>query len=303
MFCKQCGEKNEDAVQFCKNCGIGIPEKIKIDNNELKFSFNKPSITKIIIGFLCLLFLYIILSDKPFSFVFKEENRVISQNILVGSVVNIICEDDNGEISGGSGTIITDDGIILTNSHVIPQDEEYILTGDTGCLVIIPNQQTGQPDEIYWANPVVIPELSDEYDLAYLEIYDVFVDEDNQIWGEYPKIFKSIFSDEFGHDDICEYDTDNLGDSIRVFGYPQSSGGFVLTITEGIISSFSDDGIILTSAKIDAGNSGGLAVDENGCMVGVPVAVSEGTYQNMGVIIPITFVLEFSNKLEELNNN
>jgi S1-C subfamily serine protease len=69
-----------------------------------------------------------------------------------------------------------------------------------------------------------------------------------------------------------------------------------------VISSFSDEGVILTSAKIDQGNSGGLAVDQKGCMVGVPVAVSEGTYQNLGVIISTDLILEFSDKLDTILN-
>jgi hypothetical protein len=303
MFCTDCGNKIDGGIKFCTSCGMGVSNEPE-GNIHLKKSNLKKIISKIIIGLVVVFFLYLIFSidSSP-----KEKSNYsslneINQSVLISSVVNILCEDDNGDISGGSGTIITEEGIILTNSHVIPQDEDYVLTGDYGCLVTIPNQQTGQPEEIYWAQPLVIPGLSDDYDLAYFEIYDVFTDEDGEIWGRFPNVFKGIFSEEYKHDEICQYDTDNLGDKIRIFGYPKSSGGYSLTITEGILSSFSDGGIILTSAKIDAGNSGGLAVDEKGCMVGVPVAVVEGKYQNMGVIIPTNLILEFSEKLEELQD-
>jgi len=61
-----------------------------------------------------------------------------------------------------------------------------------------------------------------------------------------------------------------------------------LIVTEGIISGATDDGLnFYTSAKIDSGNSGGLAVSKiNGevCMVGVPTWVSQGQYNNLAMI-------------------
>lgn len=298
MHCKHCGKEAKGENKFCNYCGESLldapPEEAK---EKEQIPVGKSLYAKIAIGLIGLLVIYIIFSDRPFSFLTSE--REIDQEVIKNSVVNVLCESEE-DISGGSGTIITTEGIVMTNSHVIPQDEEYILTGEEGCLVILPNRQTGQPEEIYWAEPVVYPGLSDEYDLAYLEIYDVFVDEDGEVWGRYPRSFPSIFAEEHRYDDICQFRTPKLGDPIRIFGYPQTSGGFYLTVTDGIISSFSDEGVILTSAKIDEGNSGGLAVDQKGCMVGIPVAISEGTYQNLGVIISTDLILKFSEKLDTI---
>lgn len=301
MHCKHCGKEAKGKNKFCNYCGENLFDvpPIETKDKEIKVSLGKSLVLKVVIGLLGILVFYIIFSDKPFSFLTSE--REIDQEVIKSSVVNVLCESEE-EISGGSGTIITTEGVVITNSHVIPQDEEYILTSDEGCLVILPNRQTGQPEEMYWAKPVVYPGLSDEYDLAYLEIYDVFVDEDGKIWGRYPRTFPSIFAEEHKYDDICQFRIPKLGDPVRIFGYPQTSGGFYLTITDGIISSFSDEGVILTSAKIDEGNSGGLAVDQKGCMVGIPVAISEGTYQNLGVIISTDLILEFSEKLDTILN-
>ncbi len=302
MFCKNCGKEIKGGNKFCNYCGENLLDNptTATKGKEIKVVFNRSLAFKIAIGAVGLLILYIIFSDKPFSSF--SDDREIDQRVLVSSVVNVLCDSGDDKISGGSGTIITTEGIVLTNSHIIPQNEENILTPDEGCLVILPNQQTGQPEEIYWAKPIVIPGLSDDYDLAYLEIYDAFVDEDGEVRGRYPRTFTSIFADEYKHDDICQFRKNKLGDPIRIFGYPQTSGGFYLTITDGVISSFSDEGVILTSAKIDEGNSGGLAVDQKGCMVGVPVAVSEGKYQNLGVIISTDLILEFSDKLDTILN-
>ena len=296
LFCKKCGGEVKSGNKFCISCGEKIGGESHIVNDkEVKTFSSRPRILKVIAGVLVALILYVIFSDNPFSFFASD--RVVDKRVVSGSVVNVLCDSEYTDPSGGSGTIITPEGIVLTNSHVIPQDEENILTSDEGCLVILPNQQTGEPDEMYWARPIVIPGLSDEYDLAYLEIYEAFIDEDGIARGNYPKTFLSIFDEQYKHDDICKFRNNELGDPIRILGYPQTSGGFYLTITDGVISSFSDEGVILTSAKIDQGNSGGLAVDEKGCMVGVPVAISEGTYQNLGVIISTDLILEFSDKL------
>jgi len=61
-----------------------------------------------------------------------------------------------------------------------------------------------------------------------------------------------------------------------------------LIVTEGIISGTTDDGLnFYTSAKIDSGNSGGLAVSKVNneiCIVGVPTWLSQGEYNNLAMI-------------------
>ncbi|MFC1687123.1 serine protease [Patescibacteria group bacterium] len=219
---------------------------------------------------------------------------------IKASVVNIFCPDSETlsfdvEGYGGSGTLISTDGIILTASHIFPQDEEYLYIPEEGCIVTLPDPDTGFPDEMYVAQPTVIPGLSDDYDLAYMEIYDAYIDEDGVSYGRYPRVFPA-FDDTL----LCEEEYVELGESVRVLGYPITSGGETLTITEGVVSSFPGDGTILTSAKIDEGNSGGLAIDHNGCGLGVPSAVSIGEYENLGVIISADLVAEFDEGVYEL---
>lgn len=298
IFCKNCGKEIKEGNQFCNNCGSSIAGEISKDT---KTTLNKPLYAKIFLGAIIILIIYVIFAQNPFGFLASKGK--IDQGVITSSVVNIWCQSsiDENDISGGSGTIITTDGTVITNSHVIPQNEKNILTSEEGCLVILPNKINGQPEEIYWAKPIVIPELSDNYDLAYLQINKAFTDENGEIRGTFPRTFPSIFAEEQRYDEICRFQNLKLGDPVRIFGYPQTSGGMDLTITDGVISSLPGDGTILTSAKIDAGNSGGLAVDKDGCMVGIPAAVSEGKYQNLGVIISTDSILEFSNKLSEIN--
>lgn len=218
-----------------------------------------------------------------------------NQEEIVSSVVNIFCPSiiEGEEGTGGSGTIITDDGVILTNSHIIPQDEEYINVDERGCLVILPNSTTGQPEEMYWATPIVLPEISDTYDLAYLSIYGVYYDEETQEnMGTYPRTFPA-----FDDSNRCVDENIKLGEKVTIFGYPSLSGGYFLTVTDGLVSSFPGEGLIVTSAKISEGNSGGLAVDENGCMLGIPSMISYDETESLGVIISSDLIYEFSNEV------
>jgi S1-C subfamily serine protease len=86
---------------------------------------------------------------------------------------------------------------------------------------------------------------------------------------------------------------------VRIFGYPAISGGYSLTITDGIISSFPGGGEIVTSAKISRGNSGGLAVDKYGCMIGVPTLVSSDENESLGIIYSMSLVNEFTSEVSK----
>jgi hypothetical protein len=66
-----------------------------------------------------------------------------------------------------------------------------------------------------------------------------------------------------------------------------------ITATEGIISGM-DEIYYTTSAKIDHGNSGGLAIDENNdCYIGIPTAAIEGQIESLGRILPSSSFLSY----------
>ncbi len=276
-----------------------IIEKSAKEGNTFMAFKNKAKHRLIFIlsGLFFLVIAYVVATDNPLFFLKQEAQEIISQEDIIASVVNILCPDsrhDSGleeTMLGGSGTIFTPGGLILTNSHIIPQDEDFIYSNE-GCLVVLPNNQTGMPEEVYIGRPIVLPYLSEAFDLAFIQIEDVLVDEDGIAYGEYPREFTSLTGSV--QNSLCSLEPGiQLGDSVRIFGYPAAGGGYSLTITDGIISSFPEEGLIMTSAKLDAGNSGGIAVDRKGCMIGVPTFVSIGEYDNLGVIISSNLVLEF----------
>lgn len=262
----------------------------------------------IILGvIITVLFAYLLVQDNTSDIVNNDKisnsTGFVNTSIINASVVNVLCPslDKFGEISdkssGGSGTIISSDGLIITNSHIIPQDKESINVSQKGCLIVLPHPETGSYNEIYWAEPIVIPDISEEYDLAFLSITEPFENENGEIFGEKSKIFPAINSS------ACTGETLKLGEEVRILGYPTTSGGESLTITDGIVSSFPGEGLILTSAQIDTGNSGGLAIDRYGCMIGIPSAVNFGEYQNLGVIISKDLILEFINKIPDADES
>jgi len=297
MYCKNCGKEIKPTAKFCNNCG----EEIKIgrfnilrDNLAFFFRRHKKAIF-ITSGIIFLIFILLIIntetevgSDSP-----KQNlSNSFDQNKIASSVVNIFCPSTvpDEDVSGGSGTIIDSNGIIITNSHIIPQDEKNLFVSEEGCLVALVDPITGKPESFYLAKPVVIPDISDKYDLAFMSIYSAYYDEEEQRYaGVYPREFPAL--------DGCENESARLGEPVRIFGYPSISGGYSLTITDGIVSSFPEDGFIMTSAKVSYGNSGGLAVDENGCMMGIPSMVSSDENASLGIIISMDLINEFADKV------
>src|SRR3990172_8645015 len=89
---------------------------------------------------------------------------------------------------------------------------------------------------------------------------------------------------------------------VYVFGYPTSAlkmntykEEHNLIITSGIISGVDGNGNYYTDAKIDSGNSGGLAVskiDNKICLAGIPTWVSQGNFENLGIIQPFEDIVK-----------
>lgn len=307
MFCKNCGIEISAETDFCKNCGkkVTLPNLSAPSKDKISSRFYKK------IGLIVGLFFGILILLIVTRFLLNESSIKSSiliddatQEKIVSSVVNIFCPSilSEEETSGGSGTIITEDGIILTNSHIIPQDEINIFVDDVGCLVVLPDPITGQPDEVFLAHPIVIPSISDNYDLAFMQIYSAFYDEEEKEYaGTYPRIFPA-----FDDTTRCTNENVHLGEPVRIFGYPAIGGGYSLTITDGVVSSFPGDDLIITSAKISYGNSGGLAVDRYGCMIGVPSMISADENESLGIIISSNLINSFSDEvsvyIESLEN-
>ncbi len=164
----------------------------------------------------------------------------------------------------GSGTIISPDGLILTNDHVVSSTryEEVV-----ALLVSLTVAQDQPPVDSYYAHVV---QADAALDLAVIKPAQDM--EGNDL--DYNQLKLPFVP-------LGDSDTLDLGEAIVILGYPVIGGG-TITLTRGEVSGFTSEepfgnrAFIKTSGTIAGGNSGGLAVDEEGQIVGVPTQLGSG---------------------------
>ena len=147
----------------------------------------------------------------------------------------------------GSGFIVGDGKFVITNYHIVQTAKKIAVRNGTGIV-----------------SEAKIANYSKEYDLAILKLEN-----------PYPKKF-AIDSKNFAEPKI--------GADVISIGYPGIGITFDQpTITQGIISKIFDDdtGIMLTTAAINQGNSGGPIFNLEGKLVGVSFA----TLDKLGVLM------------------
>ena len=180
---------------------------------------------------------------------------------LAMSVVQIQLLLDGQPVCTGSGTIIDTVGTIVTNFHVVEQSP--FCPHDRIGVAIAESSQNA-PTLTYEAN---LYSFDSDLDLAVIRI-------DERLDGE--PVDETFVPLEIGDSDAVA-----LGDELRVIGYP-GIGGETVTFTTGSVSGFAntpEGGVrswIKTDAAITGGNSGGLAADDVGRIVGVPSRVGTG---------------------------
>ena len=177
----------------------------------------------------------------------------------------------------GSGIIISDDGYILTNNHVVSSSEAeayYQVSEATKITVTLFNDDT--PYE------ATIVGTDEETDLAVIKI-------------DATGLTQAEFAD---------------SDSIKVGEFAMAVGsplGLQSTITCGVVSAVNrevtdTDGktytLIQTDAAINAGNSGGALVNSEGKVIGVNTLKLTGNdVEGMGFAIPINSTTDITSQL------
>lgn len=169
--------------------------------------------------------------------------------------------------SAGTGFIISSDGMVVTNRHVIP---------DNVSKVSVTMNDGKQYDNV----DVVARDPRSNVDLAFLKINGVNDLQPVKLGDSAAMV---------------------VGDSVIAIGY--ALGEFQNTVTSGIISGtarpiVASDGassgetltnLFQTDAAINPGNSGGPLVNMNGEVIGINTAVA-GNAENIGFAIPINDV-------------
>lgn len=181
------------------------------------------------------------------------------------SVVLVMAVDLHGKrlapVAGGSGTVVAADGSILTNFHVI-YDEERDRLHDL--FVIGRFHGEGREPEYVCAGRPNRSKIMAERDLALIQCD---LDMDGQPWTPHDWPAVPI--------DLSENAA--RGEQIWVIGYPDVGGGAAAVSTGEVTGTVRDDidgqtSFLVTTASISAGSSGGAAIDEQGFLVGVPTA-------------------------------
>lgn len=211
--------------------------------------------------------------DKNISTILEEASKcVVGISKIKNKGDSILSTNATENLSLGTGTIISENGYILTNWHVV--GNRYSL-----CYVTLEDGTT------YNANTLWV---DSDLDLAIIKI--------NANNLKYLKLGDS--------------DNIKIGDSVYAIGNPIGIE-FQRTVTSGIISGIDRtlkleennsssymEGLIQTDASINQGNSGGPLINSEGEIIGINSVKIESA-EGIGFAIPVNIVRPIIESFEE----
>jgi HtrA serine peptidase 2 len=203
-------------------------------------------------------------NPRSISTIFHLETNAVADaaEVALPSVVNISCSVPNllGSLSStGSGFIISKDGFIATNAHVIAGSKD-------GKVVVTMSDLSKRSGYVH--------SLDDKTDIALIKLTDIADDLPVARFGQSNRL--------------------RVGDFVLALGSPLYLQN---TVTFGIVSSLSRHGTelgiaksrneyIQTDAAINVGNSGGPLVNIHGEVIGINVMKAQGV-DGISFAIPI----------------
>lgn len=176
------------------------------------------------------------------------------------AVVMVMGHSDNGKSgSGGTGSIIQSDGVVLTNAHVVIEER----TGKPYSRVSVflkPPRVTGDSrTDLSRMMRARVMAYSTPLDLALLKI-------------ESPPSPLPVVA-------FAEASQGHIGDRVVAIGHPEQGG--LWTLTTGVISAEVDNfngvkgkHVFQTEAGLNRGNSGGPLLDSDGRMIAINTAIA-----------------------------
>lgn len=185
-------------------------------------------------------------------------------SIVTSTKVNNLFNQSYETAAAGTGFIVSSDGYIITNKHVV--------SGATSISVVLDDGSIYEDVEVVATDPI--------NDIAFLKLKDA---------SDLPAVT------------LGDSKTLTVGQQVMAIG--NALGQYQNTVTIGVISGLgrsitaSDGsqtvetltGLIQTDAAINSGNSGGPLVNAAGEVIGVNTATSTSA-ENMGFAIPISSV-------------
>jgi serine protease Do len=210
------------------------------------------------------------------------ENSVVKEllnNLPKDSPFNKLFEDDGEDVApkmygSGSGFIVSADGMVYTNHHVVSEKEATMVV--TEIHILWKNGESRQAEVV----------ASDE--IADFAILQIIKDEPDETF-EYVK--------------LADSDKVLPGQMVAAIGSPLDHG---FSITSGIVSAVNRESrkgrwvsYIQTDTVINKGNSGGPLFDLNGDVVGMNTMLvsPSGYYIGIGYALPSNLMKEVANVL------
>jgi len=167
------------------------------------------------------------------------------------SIVTVLIDSAN-ESALGSGVVLTADGLILTNNHVISSGGTVSVRLSDGRTL-----------------PAKVVAADATHDLALVQATDV----------------SGLTPATFGTDDSVA-----VGDTVLAFGAPLGLEGTVTSGIVSALDREVDagseklTGLLQTDAAINQGNSGGALVDTAGNVIGINVAIATASDESTGSV-------------------
>lgn len=221
------------------------------------YNYIKTKLTILLILF----FSFLNLSSYSFEYTSNEEKNYIEvYERTIPTIVTIEANIERGT-SGGTGCIISKNGLILTSSHVIEKADNITVTTHSGKKY----------------NAVTVAILKNKNDLAIIKIE--------------PK--EDLMLSTFGNSDNIK-----VGQRVLTIGCPF---GFKDTLTTGIISRIDNQrNKIQTDAAINPGCSGGPLLNMKGEIIGINQSIynPDNNRSNIGIgfALPSNYAIDFINK-------
>ena len=220
-------------------------------------------------------------SDTAVGVAQKVLPSIVGINVTY-SVNSLFYKGQGTATAEGSGVIISEDGYILTNNHVVNSSSSsssfYELGKASKITVKLYNDDTEYEAEIVGTD--------EQTDLAVIKI-----NKDNLTAAE-----------------LGDSDSVQVGEFCMAIGNPLGLGS---TVTDGIISAVNREVVdeegnsytaIQTNAAINSGNSGGALVNSQGQVIGInTLKVSGDGVEGVGFAIPINSTKDIYEQLIQYN--
>ena len=181
----------------------------------------------------------------------------------------------SAQTSLGSGVIVSPDGYILTNNHVVTGDQERVTIQSLDIVVSLGDKRAMKA-QVVGVDPAT--------DLALIKISAHGLA--TMTWGDSSKL--------------------KVAQWVLAIGNPYQLNS---TVTLGIVSALGRNNIglaqyedfIQTDAAINPGNSGGALVNAQGELVGINTAIftQSGGYQGIGFAVPSNLAHRIANELRQ----